>query len=77
MDQGEIKKQAKKIIDNFASALESVKVEGEEFVEREEDRRKETPEEEKTDSEFRKIILKNAPKTKDDCILAEKGKWTK
>jgi len=30
----------------------------------------------KTDAYFREIMLRNAPKTKGDCIEAEKGGWT-
>jgi Asp-tRNA(Asn)/Glu-tRNA(Gln) amidotransferase C subunit len=73
MDVKIIKKQAKEIMDNFASALEKVKVE-ESRVEREEDRRKEGNGEE-ADSDFRKIMLENAPEKDEDCIKAEKGGW--
>jgi predicted Asp-tRNA(Asn)/Glu-tRNA(Gln) amidotransferase subunit C len=75
MDKEDIKEQAKRIIDNFAKALESVKAE-EENVERDEDRREEK-ETSKPNAEFRKIILENAPDTKEGCIVAEKGKWAK
>jgi len=75
MDEKKIKQQAKEIIDKFVSELEKIKIE-EEPVERKQDRRIEKIPSE-TDKEFRKIIFENAPKTKDDCLLAEKGKWTK
>jgi len=75
MDKEDIKKQAKKILDNFAKALESVKAE-EENVERDSDRREEK-EPNEPNEEFRKIILENAPNKKEGCIVAEKGKWTK
>lgn len=75
MDEEAIKKQAKDILDNFVTALEKVKAE-DVRVEREEDRRKERESEEsELNSDFRKIMLENAPKTKDDCIEAEKGGW--
>ncbi len=70
----EIKREAKLILDKFAKALEKIKTE-ESFVEREEDRRKEREQEEKPDSEFRKIFFENAPATKKECIEAERGKW--
>jgi len=73
MNQEEIKTQAKKIIDSFASALEKVKVE-EARVEREEDRRKEK-EGEVCDSDFRKIMFENAPEVEGECIKVEKGGW--
>jgi Asp-tRNA(Asn)/Glu-tRNA(Gln) amidotransferase C subunit len=75
IDAEKIKEQAKSIIDSFASELEKIEVE-EELVEREEDRRQEK-EPSENDSEFRKIIFENAPNKKGDCIVAEKGKWTK
>ena len=73
MNPEEIKKQAKKIMDDFVSALGEVKKEGEFFVQRKENIR--TEEVMKTDEEFRELMLKNAPHIKDDCILAEKKKW--
>jgi hypothetical protein len=75
MRQEEILKQAKKIMDNFHEALKDVEKLEESRVERDECEREEK-EVWKTDSEFRNIMLENAPKTKDDCIEAEKGKWT-
>jgi hypothetical protein len=75
MDEGKIKQQAKDIIDNFASALEKIET-TEQLVERKDDRRMEnTPKQ--TDPDFKKIMFENAPNKKGDCILAEKGKWTK
>jgi hypothetical protein len=76
MGQQEILRQAKSIMDNFHVALKGVENLEESRVERDECER---PDGEgwKTDSEFRKIMFENAPKTKDDCIEAEKGAWTK
>lgn len=74
MNQSEILKQAKKIMDNFHSALKDVEKLEESRVERDECEREEG-EGWKTDSEFREIMFKNAGKTKDECIEAEKGKW--
>lgn len=72
-EKEQIQKQAKSILDNFAKALERVKVSSS-VVERENDRRQELdgtiP-----DREFREIMMKNALKTKDDCIEAERGAW--
>jgi len=69
----DIQKQAKKIMDNFVKALEKVKVQ-ETKVERDVDRRDEGGGGER-DSDFRKIMFKNAPDVKDDCIVGEKGGW--
>lgn len=73
LDAEAIRKQAKGILESFAKALEKVSVK-EASVEREQDRRKEN-EGNAGDSEFRKIMLENAPEKDDDCIKAEKGSW--
>ena len=75
MDQQNIKKQAKKIIDNFVSELDKVKV-PEVRVEIAEDRRNEGEGCEE-DKELRKIIMENAPNSDGDCIIAEKAGWEK
>ncbi len=75
-EKEEIKKQAKKIMDDFASALEKVKVEAKEkefALERPEQMREEKSAREK--KEFRKRFLKQVPKKEDDWLLAEKGEW--
>ncbi len=69
----EIKLEAKQILDKFARALEKVKAEEDFFVERDEDRRKESQEEK--DSDFREIFFENAPSVKKECIEVEKGGW--
>ena len=62
-------------MDNFHLALAKVEKEAPESkVERDECSREEKAGQ-PGDSEFRKIMFENAPKTKDDCIEAEKGKW--
>jgi len=74
MNQTEILKQAKGIIDSFHNALKDVEKLEEVRVERKECERVEG-EGENGNSEFREIMFKNAPKVKDDCIEAERGKW--
>lgn len=75
MNKEEIVKQAKKIIDNFYGALASIEKEiGEVKVERDECQREEN-EGTSGDNEFREIMFRNAPKTKGECIKAERGKW--
>ena len=74
MGQDKIKAQAKQIMDEFMAALEKVKDIPEEFgIERTPSMR--VPKKPSSDPEFKKRMLKNAPKTKDDCILAEKKHW--
>jgi len=74
--QEQIKKQAKQILDNFASALASVEkeVKEDEGVERDEFERKEG-EGKECKKDFKKNMLKNAPEHDDDFIIAERGEW--
>lgn len=70
----EIVIQAKKIMDEFISALSKVNVKEKFGAER--DLQVRTPSKEVTDStEFRKRIFKNAPKIKDDYFMMEKKGW--
>ena len=73
-EQREIEESAKEILDKFANALEGISIE-EARVERENDRREEEKEAVVPDKDFRKIMLENAPRKKNDCIEAEKGGW--
>jgi len=70
-----IKKEAKLILEKFSKALEKVesKIKEAPGVKRDKNTREET----KTESnpEFKKLFLKNAPKTEDDYIIAERGSW--
>ena len=74
MNQREIEASAKKIMDSFMKALEKVGDTKEDFViKREKNVR--GNEKAEIDEEFRDLMFKNAPKVKNDCILAEKKKW--
>ena len=75
-----IEKQAKQILDKFASALEKVEKEKESssYVERQEDMRIEKNKDKSVNiinSNFKEKILKNAPSKDSDFIIAEKGSW--
>jgi len=78
-EKEEIRKESKRIMEDFGKALEKAEKEIKEpgLVKRDRQTREETKTE--TDSEFRKIFLKNAPSTEksDDgeWIKAEKGSW--
>ena len=79
MDASEIKKleeETKKLLDKFSLALDNVKSEGKEEwnVERDEDRRVEGLGKE-CGSDFREIMLENAPQTDKDFLFAEKKSW--
>ena len=70
----EITAQAKKIMDEFVSALSKVNVKEKFGAEREKQVR--TPSKDVVDStEFRKRIFKNAPKIKDEFFIMEKKEW--
>lgn len=73
-DQEKIKKEAKQIMDSFIQELEKISFKEEDFSVKKE---KNIREKIKTESnpEFRERMLKNAPKVKDNFILAEKKKW--
>jgi len=74
MNEDKIKKQAKKIMDEFISALKKVPKIKEEFgQERKQFLRK--SEKSEYGKEFKERMLNNAPKTKDDQIVAEKKRW--
>ena len=85
MDNAKIKREAKQILDKFASALSRVEKESKEdsYVDRDEFERKEgkgTARKQSNDccgenSSFKKKILQNAPEHDDDFIIAERGKW--
>ncbi len=74
-EREEIKKEAKNILDNFASALEKVgKIKGKSFK-RELGGFREEGKGEKCDDDFRRRMFENAPEKEGDCIVAEKKKW--
>ena len=72
-EQEDIKREAKKIIDNFADSLKNIEKTDSEIVERPQQLREET-EIEKDDS-FRKLFFNNMPKKSGDWLKAERGKW--
>jgi predicted Asp-tRNA(Asn)/Glu-tRNA(Gln) amidotransferase subunit C len=76
INQEDIEKQAKQILDKFASALEKVEKETKEesYVDREEFER-EQGQGEKNNNSFKKDFLENSPDHDDDFILVERGSW--
>jgi len=73
LNKEKIKEQARKLLENFASALGEIKTK-DVFVERDNDRRLES-EASSPNADFKKRILKNAPSKDEDSIIAEKGSW--
>lgn len=76
-EQETIKKETRKLLEEFSKALEKIKTEKENNVEREVERRKDGDGKEALfeESDFRKIMLENAPTKSEDFIIAEKKSW--
>ena len=76
IDKAKIEQEAKQLLDKFAKALEKVEKENTQdfYVERDSDVRTEQ-EGKQYPTIFKSKILKNAPKSDDDFIIAEKGSW--
>ena len=72
-EKKEIKKQAKKLLDDFASEIAKIKIEEKHFENNSGIR--EEGDGWDTDREFRDIMFSNAPFVEDDFIVAEKGEW--
>ena len=70
----EIGKEAKSILDNFAKALEIVRVKSKRLKKVAVGYRREGSGQ-KCDPAFRKAIFTNAPDVEGDCVIAEKKKW--
>ena len=74
-EKEDIRKEAKKIIDDFSEKISKVKVPSEEpVVEREEFEREEKDGKE-PDAGFRERMLENAPEKNKDAIIAETKRW--
>ena len=74
LDEDKIRKQAKAIMDEFIKALERVEnIPGEAGLERDDFARKGKAA--KCDTEFRKRMLKNAPRKEGSFVVAERKSW--
>ncbi len=62
-------------IEYFSALLQEADTKGEQFRQLLETLNKAQAKKEKKDVEFKKRILKNAPKKKGDHLVAEKKKW--
>ena len=77
MDKQGIQKEAKLLLDKFATALAKVekkKDASESHIDREEFERKEGEGAPGT-KDFKKMILDNAPESSEDFIIVERGNW--
>ena len=71
----DVRALAKKIMDEFISALDKVEETTPEFGVRRKENIREPFEDKYKDSDFRDRMFKNAPNTDGEFILAEKKKW--
>jgi Asp-tRNA(Asn)/Glu-tRNA(Gln) amidotransferase C subunit len=74
-EKQEIRENAKKLLDEFSSKLDKIKV-----VEPKADKKENLRTEgtgQQTNEDFREIIFDNAPKIEDGLIIAETGAWKK
>lgn len=75
VSQEEIKKESKQIMDNFMDALADIEVKQDYSLKRDVCFREESSERKEVDEDFRQRFLSNAPKTKGNAVLANKGAW--
>ncbi|MBD3253157.1 Asp-tRNA(Asn) amidotransferase subunit GatC [Candidatus Pacearchaeota archaeon] len=75
MNEKQIEKQAKNILDKFSKALGKVEELEDYYVDREKFERDENGE--KCDKDFKERMLDNAPRKNRDFVIAEKGDWKK
>ena len=72
-EKGEIEKNAKKILNDFASKLANIKTKDSHFENG--DGGRDEGEGWKTDEMFRELMMENAPFVEGDLVVAEKGGW--
>ena len=72
-EKEEIKKDSKKLLNEFASKLDKIKATENHFQNKDGMREEGTGWE--TDEEFKSTMFSNAPFIEDDSIVAEKGAW--
>ncbi|MBU0665795.1 MAG: hypothetical protein ABIC91_06360 [Nanoarchaeota archaeon] len=73
MNQEKIRKEAKKIMDEFIKELDKITLSKDFGIKRKQETRKKFTDD--SDEKFRERMLENAPNVKDDFIVAEKKKW--
>ena len=74
MNQTQITRQAKQIIDSFAKALEKIKIKPKSSTQKTGGFREES-EPQSPNQEFKKHMFSNAPETQGDFLINEKKKW--
>jgi hypothetical protein len=72
-EKQDIKKQAKKLLDEFSPKLDKIKVKDSHFSV--DSGMREEGEGWNTDETFKSLMFTNAPFVEDDFLVAEKGDW--
>ena len=72
-EKGQIKRDSKKLLDEFASKLSKIKTTESHF--KNESGTRNEGDGWETDEEFKNTMFANAPLVEDDAIVAEKGGW--
>ena len=75
MNQTQIAKEAKQILDNFAKELDKIKIQPKKSSKKVGGFREEQPIQSSEDKDFKKRMFANAPNKEENFILAEKKKW--
>ena len=75
MDSSSVRKEAKKILDNFASSLGKVKIGSLKKDNYFNNGMRKEGKGKKVDESFRKVFFENAPQKDENCIIGEKKKW--
>jgi len=75
LDHQKITQQAKKIMDNFISALDKADNKNLDFTVKRDSNIRKDNDHLQTNNDFSERMLKNAPNVKNDCIVAERKKW--
>ncbi|MFA4960510.1 MAG: hypothetical protein WC548_02495 [Candidatus Pacearchaeota archaeon] len=74
-EKNEIRKDSKKLLNEFSSKIQKIKSEESHFENNSGTREEGVPW--KTEDDFKELIFQNAPFVEDDFIVAEKGAWKK
>ncbi len=76
VDVEKVRLEARAILDKFGQQLESVKISSRLKRDSSEIGVRDEKKGNSCDESFRTIMLKNAQKKNDECIILEKGAWT-
>lgn len=75
MDIEKARVEARTILDKFGSELKNIKLSSKELVNTSEKGVRHEKKIEPSDSNFKTIMFKNAPKSDGECLILEKATW--